>query len=408
MHWPELHSIFSDENNVNDIFTPSSEQRRQNVINNPHIVDWFFTQRIEAFVKHWLYNTLDAKWHWYRFEYQGRGSIHCHGTAKLKNDPGLCELTKTALKGYYLARKLKDENTVDDTSELDRDIESGNNAAAIACQYVDWLLSTINPNPPDENVWLRPQIHPCQRQYKDIPEWEKDSDYVDLLNMVERHTRCSTSYCLKKKKSDSELKCRFQFPYDSSQQTKIEFEKVHSKNDSSLQYRAKIVTKRNDPRLNNNQRLQIQGWRANCDIQVIIDHYACVEYLTKYAAKSEPRSLILKQAFNTIVQGVATTSNSHKAIRKVVMKCLGERDYAAQETSHHLLSLKLHSSSFNVIPISLNGSRKVNTNRYLSNNGDDNCTNNSLLDVYANRHEFDNSPCVVNMNFVQFQEHINL
>ena len=131
---------------------------------------------------------------------------------------------------------------------------------------------------------------------------------------------------------------------------------------------------------------------------MIIDHYACVEYLTKYAAKSEPRSLILiKQAFNTIVQGVATTSNPHKAIRKVVMKCLGERDYAAQETMHHLLSLKLHSSSFNVIPISLNGSCEVNTNRYLSNNGDDNCTNNSLLDVYANRHKYDNSPHVLSI-----------
>ena len=61
----------------------TSQERRQNVINNPHVVDWFFTQRLESFVKYWLYDTLDVKWHWYRFEYQGRGSIHCHGTAKL-------------------------------------------------------------------------------------------------------------------------------------------------------------------------------------------------------------------------------------------------------------------------------------------------------------------------------------
>ena len=33
-------------------------------------------------------------------------SIHCHGTAKLNNDPGLCELTQTALKAF-LAQKLK-------------------------------------------------------------------------------------------------------------------------------------------------------------------------------------------------------------------------------------------------------------------------------------------------------------
>lgn len=111
MHWPDLHKLFGNENST-------SEERWQSVINNPHIVDWFFTQRLESFIKHWLYKTLDAKWHWYRFEYQARGSIHCHGTAKLNNDPGLCDLTKIALKGY-LAKKIRDENQHQNTSELD-------------------------------------------------------------------------------------------------------------------------------------------------------------------------------------------------------------------------------------------------------------------------------------------------
>ena len=35
---------------------------------------------------------------------------------------------------------------------------------------------------------------------------------------------------------------------------------------SISQYKVKVITKRNDPRLNNHQRLQLQGWRANCDI----------------------------------------------------------------------------------------------------------------------------------------------
>ncbi|XP_020915212.2 uncharacterized protein LOC110252718 [Exaiptasia diaphana] len=118
MHWPELHALFQ---NNDSSFT--SEQRRQNVINNPHIVDWFFTQRLDNFMKYWLYGTLDAKWHWYRFEYQGRGSIHCHGTAKLNNDPGLCELTKIALKGF-LAKTLKEKNPLTDDAQLDLDIEA--------------------------------------------------------------------------------------------------------------------------------------------------------------------------------------------------------------------------------------------------------------------------------------------
>ncbi len=196
MHWPELHALFNanvDCENANI----SSEVRRQNVINNPHLVDWFFTQRLESFVKHWLYETLGAKWHWFRYEYQGRGSIHCHGTAKLNNDPGLSQLTQTALKGF-LAQKFKDENDCSDTTELDNDIEAGKKAAETVCQYADWLLSTVNPNPPDEEMWIRPETHPCQRLHHDIPEHEKQSDYTDLLNMVQRHTRCSTSYCLRK------------------------------------------------------------------------------------------------------------------------------------------------------------------------------------------------------------------
>ena len=74
---------------------------------------------------------------------------------------------------------------------------------------------------------------------------------------------------------------------------------------------------------------------------------------------------------------------SHKAIKKVVMKTQGERDYGAQETIHHLLSLKLHSSSFTVMPFRLNCSRRVQTNS--SDTDSDTCTDNCLLDVYANR-----------------------
>ena len=188
MHWPELHSIFGENMNT------SSEIRRQNIINSPHVADWFFTQRIESFIKHWLYKTLDAKWHWYRFEYQGRGSIHCHGTAKLNNDPGLCNLTEIALKGF-LAQKYKDENDCIDVAQLHQDIEAGTKAAQKACQYVDLLLSTVNPMPPDDEIWIKPPIHPCQKRYEDISDCDIDNDYVDLLNTVQRHTRCSTGYC---------------------------------------------------------------------------------------------------------------------------------------------------------------------------------------------------------------------
>lgn len=123
-----------------------------------------------------------------------RGSIHCHGVAKLNNDPGLCKLSETALNGY-LAENSKDNATSTIVSE-------GKKATEKICQYVDWLLSTCNPNPPDNGLWIKPSVHPCQEYHKNIKD--SDSDYIDLLNMVQRHTRCSTSYCLRKKHNETE------------------------------------------------------------------------------------------------------------------------------------------------------------------------------------------------------------
>ena len=140
MHWPELHSLFSNKSD-----NCTNEERRQNVIDNPHIVDWFFNQRLENFIKHWLYGTLGAAWHWYRYEFQARGSIHCHGTAKLKNDPGLCELTEVALKGFLAEQKLE-QKLCERKQEHLQDIENGKKAAKIICDYVDSLLSTWNQN----------------------------------------------------------------------------------------------------------------------------------------------------------------------------------------------------------------------------------------------------------------------
>ena len=80
-----------------------------------------------------------------------------------------------------------------------------------------------------------------------------------------------------------------------------------------------------------------------------------------------------------------------------MMKALGERD-SEQETMHHLLSLKLYSSTFNVKRISLEGSRRINMFSQT-----DHITEKSLLDIYENRVQFiDKYPNILIMNFVEF------
>ena len=219
-----------------------------------------------------------------------------------------------------------------------------------------------------------------------------------MLNTIQRHTHCSTKYCLRHKQNESKLSCRFNFPFDKCETTKLEFQPVNSK-EGKVNYKAVVVTKTNDCRLNNHQRLQLQGWRANCDLQIVIDHHACVEYLAKYATKCEQKSPMMHDVFRSVMSNVDSLSDSEKSIKRLMMRMLGERDFSAQETMHLLLSLKLHSSSFTVVPVSLHGSRKVNT----SVSPAAKCTNNSLLDYYAKRKIYvEKVPNVMNINFMQF------
>ena len=90
---------------------------------------------------------MGAEWHWYRYEYQARGRPHCHGVAKLKNDPGLCKLTEKALEGYLAEQSLRSPSTF---TKLDQLILDGRKASQQVCDYVDWLLSTYNPDPSDD------------------------------------------------------------------------------------------------------------------------------------------------------------------------------------------------------------------------------------------------------------------
>lgn len=57
MHRLELHELFTTGN------SNRAENMYHNVINNPHITDWFFTKCSENFIKRWLYNPQYADWH---------------------------------------------------------------------------------------------------------------------------------------------------------------------------------------------------------------------------------------------------------------------------------------------------------------------------------------------------------
>lgn len=196
----------------------------------------------------------------HRFEWQHRGSPHIHGVFWMNGAPNVDGLE---------SKTCAEKNVVLD--------------------YFDKLVSTWNP---DKS--LTPgNVHPCQIRLQSVAESEscRLEDYTRLLNKVQRHTVCSQAYCLRKKKGGSKLECRFKFPIEERSDTELVVD------NNSL----RLCTKRNDDRLNIHNPFVTTLWRANTDFQPIMSRQAVINYIAKYASKSEPQSESYKEMITTIV-----------------------------------------------------------------------------------------------------------
>ena len=407
-YWPDLHRLLEEPNNA----TPAIQIKA--VINHPHITDSHFVARLEEFNKHWVDQVLCAEWKLLRYEWQARGSIHAHGCAKLKNDPGLCELVKKAAQGWKLKqildRQHEESNYQDMVNEFTPAIEAGIEAKARVIQYADWLLTTMNEALPDGN-WAVPNPHPSAIPIQETGN--ENDDYHSLVNSVERHTRCSTAYCLRSKHGQ-QPQCRFNYPKDCTEQTSIDFELI-VKGDNGGQdeltvqqitearVRASLITKRNDDRINSHNRLMLQNWRANVDLQAIVDTDQCIRYMAKYATKGEPRSQQATEILQSAINKLRHTGSASSALRRAMIQVAGERDIGSQETAHMLLGKSLYSCTYSFLCISLDGSQRVRGGQGEEVNHGDSALDPSLRDHYASRVQWrEQVPGIMQLNLLQF------
>ena len=216
----------------------------------------------------------------YCYEYQTRGSTHAHGCAKLKNDHGICTLVERASAGWLAEQQLLTSTDSNTCAQFTHAIRDANNARAEALEYANWLVTTRNSSLP-EDTWALPVPHPCAVHIHDISDFEHD--HQDLVNSVQRHTRCGAAYCLRSRPGQQGVKCHFHYPCPLQELSTIEFEQL---GDGSI--RATLTTRQDDPRINSHNRVMLQHWHAHVDLQIIVDVQACARYMAKYAAKGEP------------------------------------------------------------------------------------------------------------------------
>ena len=210
----------------------TNRHRRQDLIENPHIAAQFFEKRFKLFLEKVLVPKWNLKDWWYQFEWQHRGSTHVHGIGKKKDAP------------------IIEWNNMKENEELMNSV----------VQYLDSLATTINPGL-DAPV---PNLHPCQKRSEDLHDDKQD--YIELVNKLQRHTRCNSSYCLRVDNRTGQQQCRFGYPKELTENTYL-------RDDNG---QPELITARNDPYINPHDRLQLQGWRVNVDLKPVLSMNAAL------------------------------------------------------------------------------------------------------------------------------------
>ena len=322
--WPELARLICPDKNE------SSSSRSKAVADNPAIADWFFYHRISKFVDAFYTGVLEAVDFWYRFELQHRGSPHVHSIAWFADAPDVQHLL--AVKDY---------------SDLIGGVEN-------VISYADNIVSTINPaismdGSDSENVSLpQTKAHVCNKPYSKVEDFK--IDLIELIATCQRHTWCSSAYCLNNKKKGIQ-ECHFGYPKLLHPTTTIDIEGSTPT----------LLTQRNDCLLNSYNPVQLSAWRANVDMQYIMSRNRVLNYIAKYAAKSESKGL--KAVYGNALKTLKSDSSSLKMVQKLMISCVGERNYSAQETCHLLLGLPMYRASRDFVILSLDGSRQVDNDQ---------------------------------------------
>ena len=326
--------VDSKEYTDNELENLNWEEKSRLIQSDPVTCARHFDYQINQFIQNFLLSTEAplgkiADW-FYRVEYQQRGSPHIHMLIWLENAPTFGE-------------------------DFDGDVVS----------FIDKIITCEKPN-----------------------------DNPELLALVNRQVHRHSHTCRKKSKSV----CRFNYPQPPMRSTKILYPLDEDDDTDELEHRKetwKIVQKYlndmkegedltfdqllvnlklteqnyllairsslkaptiflkrkpNELRINNYNAVCLSAWRANMDIQFVLDVYACAVYIVSYISKAQKgMSDLLRTACEEARRGNSTIKQQ---VRDIGNKFLNNVEISAQEAVYIALQLPMRKSSRQVVFIS--------------------------------------------------------
>jgi hypothetical protein len=330
LSWPDLHRLMPD-----DPFRPgltdaqSFQIRLRNVANNPHIVSAYLSTR-HRHLRETILQHLDVAGdasvtdYWFRVEWQARGSGMCPHLSKTGSFlEFLHDYITGHIHGFLWLENAIPVDAMDWTNPGDLEKIK---------DYFSRIITASNPDPfrprPPRDCLLEDLLPPEARN-----GWDFEEDHCNLCNRCQKHgtlvrgqSRCNPAQCHKRGS------CRFHFPYPLSAQPLAHIDS---------EARKRFAPTRNDAWLNQHSKAVLLGWRANVDLQPVLDRMAAIRYISKYASKPETVSDSYCSALVDFCSRLPEDQPAENAVQRLFARMAADRDISAQEAVHLLLGEQL-------------------------------------------------------------------
>src|SRR6202047_4147949 len=302
IQWPDMHQHMPNNDPGVPENATSYRTRMNDLNNNPAIAAYYFQKRWQVYFEEVIQPKFKIKDYWWRYEWQHRGSSHIHGFFWMEGAPSVDAL---------------DRNDVESVQAF--------------LHFWDQHVSTWHPDkdcPPAA-------IHPSAELFNGLQDTKKE--LAEILNRLQRHTKCAPGYCERRKKDTGEIFCRFGYPKPCRDHSELS-------KDPGRDF-VELNTRRNDELLNSYNATFILGWRANIHFRPVINKEAVIAYVAKYASKGESTSSSYQDTLQKAISRLQDSDAAGVAYQKMLSSFAAECDISSQETCHILHEIPLVKSS---------------------------------------------------------------
>jgi hypothetical protein len=316
--------VYSDE----EVQTFSWFKKQELISKDPVTCARHFDFQVKKFIHGVLKHTTDpigkVKDFFYKVEFQMRGSPHIHMLVWIENAPAL-EENNTEEIASFIDQYISCAR-VQEAQEL---VDRQQHCHSRTCQKKSKNVCRFNfPQPPlRKTIILEPLLDdtPAEKKAELKKKWVEVQKYLDG---IKPHQTIPFDEFLRTCNLTEE---EYLLVIQSSIKTKTVF----------------LKREVNASRINNYNLTLLKAWRANMDIQFILDPYACAMYIVSYIAKSQRGMSNLM--FNATKEAREGNNELRRQVQIIGNEFLNNVEVSGQETVYNVLQIPMFMFSRDVI-----------------------------------------------------------